>query len=151
MWFQGIHWRNTEHLYSVTQWNHAGDGCTEVLRLHVLLSPVYVTQCIILSHSPPYFLHDCSMRLILLESWCLPLTNGINSRVSFYLIFSYLIPSWLFCRRAVEYALTSTGIEVLSYHGDLNSKERWRWCGLLFLPALITYYILSTSPAPHIK
>ena len=26
--------------------------------------------------------------------------------------------------RAVEYALSSTGIEVLSYHGDLNSKER---------------------------
>jgi hypothetical protein len=26
--------------------------------------------------------------------------------------------------RAVEYAMTSTGIDVLSYHGDLNSKER---------------------------
>jgi hypothetical protein len=32
------------------------------------------------------------------------------------------LPSCLL--RAVEYALSSTGIEVLSYHGDLNSKER---------------------------
>ena len=34
------------------------------------------------------------------------------------------LPFPILSHRAVEYAMTSTGIDVLSYHGDLNSKER---------------------------
>ena len=54
-----------------------------------------------------------------------------NSQYSFHFFrptFFFIVSSSPFCYifvyRAVEYAMTSTGIDVLSYHGDLNSKER---------------------------
>ena len=44
--------------------------------------------------------------------------------VWFLTFISIPISLLILSHRAVEYAMTSTGIDVLSYHGDLNSKER---------------------------